>query len=42
MLSRDEVQQVIGCTAYGSDRKKIGTVGEVYRTTRLASRSGRL
>jgi len=30
MLTADEVRQVIGCTAYGSDGQKIGKVGQVY------------
>lgn len=30
MLSADQVRQVIGSTAYGSDGKKIGKVGQVY------------
>ncbi len=30
MLSQDEVQQVIGTDAYGSDGEKIGEVGQIY------------
>jgi uncharacterized protein (TIGR02271 family) len=30
MISQDQVQQVIGCTAYDSNGDKIGKVGQVY------------
>jgi uncharacterized protein (TIGR02271 family) len=30
MISQDQVQQLIGCTAYDANGDKIGTVGQVY------------
>jgi uncharacterized protein (TIGR02271 family) len=30
MLGQDQINQVQGCTAYGSDGEKIGTVGQIY------------
>src|SRR5688572_19710063 len=30
MISQDQVQQLIGCTAYDSNGDKIGKVGQVY------------